>query len=471
MNLRYNIIFFLSFFPIFIIKSNLNFSELFFVSTFFLILCFFNFFFLKILRNKKNIYKIIYQSLIIVYGLDNHLGLFNGLVQANIGFFLKHFDIVYIPSLLILLVLFIILYFLILKLDESKISKIFITTLLTLFVFNIFDDSKSYKKVPYFEKVNTQIFDQTTFVMLWDEMSGFDSLSSKSDEGIQVNENFEKLFQKFNFDYHTRSYSISKNSVTSITSLVNFKEEFKSKDKKLVKPSKNYFSEYEINENLFFEKFNSISVIQNMHLNFCNHDNVFKCYQYNPFGLDIINAEIDLFSNIISIWSLNGSIFGKSVWRFLKQFNFITSTLEPEGEKLFIKNILNFTSKDLSSKKYDLVFMHLLVPHKPYGFNEKCQYVAKLSNLNIFMPKSENIKQHNIERNCVIKFIDQFLKEINLIDNLRIIILSDHGSRITNEDNSALSTIFAYKNFKKNTSNRITDKLSIQSIFKKIYNE
>ena len=258
--------------------------------------------------------------------------------------------------------------------------------------------------------------------MLWDEMSGFDSLSSKSDKGIQVNENFEKLFQKFNFDYHTRSYSISKNSVTSITSLVNFKEEFKSKDKKLVKPSKNYFSEYEINENLFFEKFNSISVIQNMHLNFCNHDNVFKCYQYNPFGLDIINAEIDLFSNIISIWSLNGSIFGKSVWRFLKQFNFITSTLEPEGEKLFIKNILNFTSKDLSSKKYDLVFMHLLVPHKPYGFNEKCQYVAKLSNLNIFMPKSENIKQHNIERNCVIKFIDQFLKEINLMEkeNIRL---------------------------------------------------
>jgi len=221
MNLRYNIIFFLCFFPIFIIKSNLNFFELFLVLIFFLILCFLNFFFLKILENKKRVYQAIYQSLIIVYGLDNHLGLFNGLIQSNIVFFLKYFDIIYIPSLIVLFILFISIFFLRFNLSENKISIIFITTLLTLLIFNIFDNTKSYKEIPYFKKVNTNTFDKTTLVMIWDEMSGFNSLSSKSDDGSRVNDNFEKLFQKFNFDYYTRSNSISRNSVASITSLIN----------------------------------------------------------------------------------------------------------------------------------------------------------------------------------------------------------------------------------------------------------
>ena len=106
-----------------------------------------------------------------------------------------------------------------------------------------------------------------------------------------------------------------------------------------------------------------------------------------------------MLSKIISSWSLNGSIIGKFVWRSLKQINLINSTLEPEGEKLFIENILNYSAIDLLSKKFDLVFMHLLVPHKPYGFNKKCNYETKLSNLNIFMTKEEHILQHNIERN------------------------------------------------------------------------
>ena len=87
--------------------------------------------------------------------------------------------------------------------------------------------------------------------------------------------------------------------------------------------------------------------------------------------------------------------------------------------------------------------MHLLVPHKPYGFNKNCEYESKLSNLNIFMSKKEHILQHNIERDCVVKLIDQMLKNINSIDNYKIIILSDHGSRITRQKNSSLSTIFS----------------------------
>ena len=48
--------------------------------------------------------------------------------------------------------------------------------------------------------------------------------------------------------------------------------------------------------------------------------------------------------------------------------------------------------------------------------------------------KEEHIKRHNIERNCVIKFMDELLGSLKSLNNLRIIILSDHGSRITNSN-------------------------------------
>ncbi|MDC3125833.1 hypothetical protein OA418_03245 [Candidatus Pelagibacter sp.] len=470
MNIRDNVIFFLSFFPIFVIKSNFKTLELFLILILFVILCFFNFFLLKIL-NKYNVTRLLYKSAILAYGFDNHLGLFNGLIQPNIGFFLKHFSIIYIPSLLIIISLFLFIFFCQLKFSENNISKIFTITLLTIFSFNIFDNTKSHKSVPFFEKEIVRDFDKTTFVMIWDEMSGLDSLSSSTISGKEVNENFEALFKKYNFDYFPSAFSSSENSVASITSLLNFKEKFKDIKGKAVNPSKNYFVEYDVNQNLFFQKFESISVIQNIHLNYCNHKNVLKCYQYNPLNLDQINAETDKLSKIISSWSLNGSIIGKFVWRSLKQLNLINSTLEPEGEKLFVKNILDYSANDLLSKKFDLVFVHLLVPHKPYGFNKKCNYETKLSNLNIFMTKNEHILQHNIERKCVIKLIDHILKKIDLIDNFKIIIFSDHGSRITKDKSSSLSSIFAYKDFFKNYHNLRSDKSSIQTLFRKINDE
>ncbi len=470
MNIKDNIIFFFSFFPIFIFKSNLKISELLYVIIFFLLLSLINLYFLKIINNYK-IYRKIYRSIILTYGFDNHLGLFNGIIQPNIGFFLQNFEIVYVPGLLIIILLLIIICFFQIKFNEKKISQIFIIFLLTIFSFNVLDNTKSYKNIPFFETKNNNKFSKTTFVIIWDEMSGLESLSSSTHTGYQVNENFEKFFNKYNFDYYPAAYSISENSVTSITSLLNFKENFKNRDKKIVNTSKNYFNEYDVNQNLFFQKFKSISVIQNIHLNYCKNKNVLKCYQYNPLNLDEIDAQIDILSKLVSSWSLNGSIIGKFVWRSLKQLNLISSILEPEGEKIFIENILNYASRDLLSEKFDLIFMHLLVPHKPYGFNKKCEYENKLSNLNIYMSTKEHFLQHNIERNCVVNLLDNLLKKLALIDNYKIIILSDHGSKILNDKKSSLSAIFAYKDFNKNSSNRKSDRSSIQAIFKEINNE
>ena len=471
MNIKSNLLFFTSTFPVFIIRSNFTLFEILNILIFYFVLLIINYFLLKHLENKSNIKNKIYLSLVVTYGLDNHLGLFSGLIQPNINYVFEFFTIIYIPALIVFILLLLIIFFMIYKLNNENTLKISLVALITLALFNLFDDTKHHKHIHYFEKNVQKKFDRSTIVLVFDEMSGMSSLSSENPEGKVVNNNFIKLFQKYNFDYYPDILSISRFTTVSLSSLINFNTD----PKKVIKsnlwvPSKNYFTEYDINQNKFFDKYESISVIQNMHLNFCNNSSVKSCYQYNPFNLDIINAKVNFFSKFISNWNLNGSIIAKFIWRSFKHLSVINSTLEPEGEKKFINEITNYTLKKINSKKYDLIFLHVLVPHLPYGFNENCEYKNKISNLNIYLSISDKIKQHNIERNCVIKILDKFLEKINKIENHKIFVLSDHGSRITNEKKSSLSTIFAFKNFNSKTSD-VINKNNMQKEFKFLNNE
>ena len=65
----------------------------------------------------------------------------------------------------------------------------------------------------------------------------------------------------------------------------------------------------------------------------------------------------------------------------------------------------------------------------------------------------------------------QLFSTIPSLSNYRIIILSDHGSRITKQDISSLSTIFAFKDYKNNFSSNNVTKKSIQTLFKEINDE
>lgn len=460
MNIKDNLLFFISTFPVFIIRSNFKIFEIFIILIFYFIFLFLNFVFLKNLKKKSNFIFKTYLSLVMAYGLDNHLGLFNGLIQPNIKYIFQFFSIVYIPALIIFIVLVLVIFLAINKLKNENSIKILLATSLTLMIFNLLDNTKHHKQINYFEKDISTKIENSTVILIFDEMSGINSLSGESFEGNEVTKNFIKLFGKYNFDYYPNISSISDNTVASLSSLVNFKFILNDSGNhdKIVSTSDNYFSEYEIKQNKLFDKYKSVSVTQNMHINFCSNPSVKSCYQYNPYNLDIINAKTDIFSRIISNWNLNGSIFAKFIWRFLKQVDLIVSTLEPEGEKRFINEIMDYNLKKINSKKYDLIFSHLLVPHIPYGFNKDCEYENKISNLNIYLSTKDKINQHNIERNCVINILDKFLDKIENIENYKIFIMSDHGSRISKNKKSSHSTIFAFKNFNSKTSNRLYEK-------------
>ena len=72
---------FISFFPVFVFRSNLNLVEIIFtISIFIFPMILINFY----LISKKNINQKIlkfYLTLIIVYGIDSNLGLWNGVIQ------------------------------------------------------------------------------------------------------------------------------------------------------------------------------------------------------------------------------------------------------------------------------------------------------------------------------------------------------------------------------------------------------
>ena len=225
-------------------------------------------------------------------------------------------------------------------------------------------------------------------------------------------------------------------------------------------------------ENSFFDQdyINKIVIYQSMYLNYCKHKKVYKCHQYNPF--DKNNEFLDGFKDsyltkIISANKNNASSVSSIIWRLLRHLNIIDSILEPEGEKASFKFILKSISKSLENKDVDLVFAHILVPHIPYGFNTECEYDgSRGSNFN-FMTIDEKRAQHNLERECVAFYLNNFfklLKEKNIYNNLEIMIFSDHDSRIA-EDRLGSSVIFAKKESNSETSKIITKKTYSNLVF------
>ena len=203
-------------------------------------------------------------------------------------------------------------------------------------------------------------------------------------------------------------------------------------------------------------------------------ENISKCKTYNPFNK---NNFLDGFKNthlskLISIWKLNGSIISTLTWRILREVNIINSTLEPEGHKATFGDFFTNLESDIYSEKYDLIFAHTLVPHRPYGFNDQCDYDNELSLGNTFYSIEKQRTQHNIERKCVFKFLEKFLNNLkskNYLNQIKLTILSDHGARIKRGEESYHSVIYAYRDQNTKFKN-FTDKVLSQNIFLEKYN-
>ena len=501
MNLKfYNLIGLIAFIPIWVFRGNLNYIEISLAIFFFFLLPFiFHFYFfgnLFIKKEKPNKFFLSYYlSLIIVFSIDHNLGLMgtiNYIQNVKKSLAIVDFEVSNIEIIILFLILSIIIFLIIYFLEEKGV-KILIVFLFTLIVTNALDFRKNVSSFPkitqnkFYKNSNNR---QKKLVLIFDEMSGINSLESIHPSGSEFKKNAKNFFEKYGFAYYVNAKSVSAASDISIPTLLNFiqdnSEIQKYKDLRLknknplTKKSKNYFTENEILNNKFFDNSDNKNIIvyQSLYLDFCKHHKVIKCHQFNPFDRNnkFVNGFKDnALSRILSAYTNSLSVVGKYLLRIGRQLKLADSYLDPIGEKATFPHLLNQIANGIKNDKADLYFAHYLVPHRPFFWDEKCNFDGiRESKGNFFQFRFNNMEdkviQHNIERNCMIYFLDKFMKKINKTKfwkNLDIFIISDHGARLLSENDNFKSVMFAIKS-EKVLPGMYDDKIISNSLFKKL---
>jgi hypothetical protein len=506
MNLRlYKFFGIICFLPIWVFRGNLNYIEIIFVISLFFILPILIHFYLinitqKNVKFSNNFFLSCYISLLSFYSIDSNLGLMgllpkleNFKKQFGIDIGASNTDVLFIFFILIFLIFLFVFY---LRVNAAKILTIFI---LTLLITNILDFRKNISSFPKTNiikdnEINVESNNaKKKLVIIFDEMSGINSLESDHYSALEFKKNIKNLFEKYNFTYYPNARSVSDATDISIPTMLNFNnnkenianyESLRNINKNpLIKKSKNYFIENQIIQNKFFDnnENKNIVVYQSLFLNYCNHQKVIRCYQYNPFDRDYLymaGFNNNFLSRILSASANSLSIIGKFSLRIGRQLNVADSYLDPIGQKASFPYLLNNIINGLENEKANLFFAHYLVPHTPYGWDKNCKFSGSVgSDGKIFQFNYKNIEskviQHNIERNCVVYYLDNFLKKLSkkkFWSNLEIILLSDHGSRLLYENGNDKSIIFAFRN-KDNVPGLIDNVVESNFLFEKLNNK
>ena len=188
MNLkRTSLIVLISFFPVFILRSNLDFLEIIISLIIFLVPFLLINYFLSKKLNENGLFSKIYITSILTIGVDNNLGLWNGVIQPFKFKLMNFFGIIYYSGAILLLIIAS-LIFLILKYSDKKIYNVIIVFLVTIFIFNLFDQTKSYTKIKdYSDKNINRKYKKTDVIIIFDEMSGLNSFESETIKGKEFN--------------------------------------------------------------------------------------------------------------------------------------------------------------------------------------------------------------------------------------------------------------------------------------------
>ena len=418
-------------------------------------------------------------SFLTFFAIDQNLSLSKNLIKPNFEFFNSLLTNIYYTEIILALTLLLIIHIIFYKLGIKSI-KIFFSFIFVIFIFKVVSIIFNPIEIVSFNLDTKQkvrkIYEQKTLFIIFDEMSGVNSTEKNFKFGNDFVEKIYEFAQKNNFELYLNSFSTSDNTANAVPSILNFNankvtQNFRDNH---IKKSNNTYNEYDLMHNALFDKFSSVSVLQNIHLNFCNNQNVTKCYQINPYNYyeNYLNGfKNNILSRFLSLWKLDGSSSSKILWKFTRIIGITDSTLEPEAHKIFLPTIMDEIKKDVLDNKFDLVFAHILSPHVPYGFTRQCNYDGRKSSFNTRMIMQEKYIQHNLERVCMMRIIssliDELKKETNY-DDLQIFFMSDHGSRITSKEN--FSSILLTK--KKNQKFKIIEStVSVQEIIKKSFNK
>ena len=468
---------FICIFPVWILSEKILFSSnyIFFIPYALLYLSLVAFIDLE--KNYK--FTLFIVSFLTVFAIDQNLSLSRSLIKPNFQSLNALFPNIYYAEISLISTLLLFIYIIFYKLGIRSI-KIFFSFIFVIFIFKIAGIIFNPIEIVNFNSKKNQdkskIYVKKTLFIIFDEMSGVNS----TEKNFKFGDDFEKKIYEFatknNFQLYLNSYSTSDNTANSVPLILNFNINNPTKNFRdsYIKKSNNTYNEYDLIQNALFDKFSSISVLQNIHLNFCNNQNVTKCNQINPYKYyeNYLNGfKNNILSRFLSLWKLDGSSSSKILWKFTRIIGITDSTLEPEAHKIFLPTIMDEIKKDVLDNKFDLVFAHILSPHIPYGFTRQCDYDGRKSTFNTRMTTQEKYIQHNIERICMMRVISSLINELKnqiYYDDLQIFFMSDHGSRITSKENFSSIMLTKKRNQKFKT---IDATVSVQKIIKKSFDK
>ena len=468
---------FICIFPVWILSEKILFSSnyIFFIPYALLYLSLVAFIDLE--KNYK--FTLFIVSFLTVFAIDQNLSLSRSLIKPNFESLNALFPNIYYAEISLISTLLLFIYIIFYKLGIRSI-KIFFSFIFVIFIFKIAGIIFNPIEIVNFNSKKNQdkskIYVKKTLFIIFDEMSGVNS----TEKNFKFGDDFEKKIYEFatknNFQLYLNSYSTSDNTANAVPLILNFNINNPTKNFRdnYIKKSNNTYNEYDLIQNALFDKFSSISVLQNIHLNFCNNQNVTKCNQINPYKYyeNYLNGfKNNILSRFLSLWKLNGSSSSKILWKFTRIIGITDSILEPEAHKIFLPTIMDEIKKDVLDNKFDLVFAHILSPHIPYGFTRQCDYDGRKSTFNTRMTTQEKYIQHNIERICMMRVISSLINELKnqiYYDDLQIFFMSDHGSRITSKENFSSIMLTKKRNQKFKT---IDATVSVQKIIKKSFDK
>jgi len=482
------ILYLVSFFPAWILLSDLNQKEIFITLIIFFvipltIIYLLNFFFI---HPNKNKFYIFLNSFVIIYGLDQCLGL------ASIINLLRIFDDIYRYSsyLLLFIILLTCCYFLYLK--NNKIINLFIIIIFISNTFNIASNEKNIKHLKNYEVIKNNISDvriekvnsniKPTIIIILDEMNGFGGLNNKIINTQKTKKSTNDLFKKFDFTHYPNAYSIYASTSDAVPSFLNFHYEYDYKKMEDYRKAHNdVFGFYEkVTSNKLFDLFdpNKIYVSQTLGLDYCAYENFKECKTLNPFSKKnkyIDNFNLTNYDYILSQYAFQTSITATLATRTLRHYDLI-KIIEPRLiGKVTIKSTLDELFIKSSTKKYSLLLVHILAPHKPFSWEKNTCNYKYYPNPNFISDKKLQ-EFHNIEIQCLNKYLRSFfnkLSENDLLDYYNIIIASDHGARnldFINNKQDWYSTLYAERIIGKKYR-KVNDIMPSQLLFSNFFNE
>ena len=87
-------------------------------------------------------------------------------------------------------------------------------------------------------------------------------------------------------------------------------------------------------------------------------------------------------------------------------FFYASQILNTPRREFFNPSLFNSLKADIISKKYDFIFIHTLVPHRPYGFDAECNYDGSLSLTNRFFSVPKMVKQQSLNKRPIFYNVD-----------------------------------------------------------------